>query len=77
MEEQLKKQKQNRPIVQPWSKVLVPPQVIYVIMTLSYFEDTETLIKWEKLTAACMLAWSRSSSQGSEALVTKLFLGVS
>ena len=34
---------------QPWSKGPFPHQCIHTIIFLSYFEDTETLSRWEKL----------------------------
>ena len=40
-------------IVQPWGRVLVPPQGIHVTISLSCFADTETPTRWEKLTVCC------------------------
>ena len=40
-------------IVQPWGRVLVPPQRIHITIPLSCFADTETPTKWEKLTVCC------------------------
>ena len=40
-------------IVQPWDRVLVPPQGIHITISLSYLTGTETPIKWEKLTVCC------------------------
>ena len=40
-------------IVQPWGGVLVPPQGIYITISLSCFADTVTPTRWEKLTVCC------------------------
>ena len=40
-------------IVQPWGRVLVPPQGIHITTSLSCFADTETPSRWEKLTVCC------------------------
>ena len=37
-------------IMQPWGRVLVPPQGIHTTKSLSYFSDTETPTRWQKLT---------------------------
>ena len=34
---------------QPWSKVLFPHQRIHTTISLSYFANTETPSRWEKL----------------------------
>ena len=39
-------------IVQPWGRVLVSHQRIHTAISLSCFADTETPIRWEKLTCA-------------------------
>ena len=40
-------------IVEPWGRVLVSHQRIYIAISLSYFADTETSTRWEKLTVCC------------------------
>ena len=40
-------------VVQPWDRVLIPPQRIHTTVSLSWFADAETLTTWEKLTACC------------------------
>ena len=37
-------------IMQPWGRVLVPLQGIYITISLSCFEDTETPTRWKQLT---------------------------
>ena len=39
-------------IVQSWGRVLVPPQGIHILISLSCFAETETPTRWEKLCAA-------------------------
>ena len=34
---------------QPWGKILFPPQQIHITIFLSYFADTESPSRWEKL----------------------------
>ena len=40
-------------IVQPWGRVLVPPQGIHITISLSCFADTEIPTRWEKLKLCC------------------------
>ena len=40
-------------IVQPWGRVLVPPQGIHITISLSCFADIDTPTRWEKLTVCC------------------------
>ena len=49
------KQRRSRQetVVQPWGRVLIPPQRIHTTVSLSWFADAETLTTWEKLTACC------------------------
>ena len=48
-------QKQERSsqetVVQPWGRVLVPPQGIYITIPLSCLADTETPTRWKKYAA--------------------------
>ena len=46
------KEEQSK-IVQPWGRVLVPPQGIHRTIPLICFADTETPVRWEKLTVCC------------------------
>ena len=39
--------------VQPWSRVLVSPQEIYITIFWSCFADTETPTRWKDLTVCC------------------------
>ena len=43
-------------IVQPWGRVLVPPQGIQTTTSLSCFADTESPTRWEMLTVCCSQA---------------------
>ena len=40
-------------IVQPWGKVMIPPQGIHITIPLSCFADTETPTRWEELMVCC------------------------
>ena len=40
-------------IVQPWGRVLVPPQGIRRTISLSCFADSETPTRWENLRVCC------------------------
>ena len=40
-------------IVQPWGRVLVPPQGIHITISLTCFADTEIPTRWKKLTVCC------------------------
>ena len=55
----------RKTIVQPWGNVLFHHQKIYTTISLSYFTDTETHSRWEKLKltwyAAQKLADSRKN----------------
>ena len=39
--------------MQPWGRVLVLPQEIYITVSSSRFADTETPTRWGKLTVGC------------------------
>jgi len=40
---------------QPWDNVLFPHQRIHTTISLSYFADTETSSRWEKLQYAALM----------------------
>ena len=42
--------------VQPWGRVLVPPQGIHITISLSCFADTKTPTRWKKLIVCCLQA---------------------
>ena len=48
-----REEQSGEPIVQPWGRVLVPPQGTHITISLSCFADTETRTRWEKLTVCC------------------------
>ena len=50
------KEPSRETIVQPWGKDLVPQKEMHITISLSYFADTETPSRWEKLTVCCLQA---------------------
>ena len=48
-EEEMQDQGETNSQDQHWGKILFPHQQIYTTTSLSYFTDTETLSRWEKL----------------------------
>ena len=44
-----KEDESKETLVQPWDRVLVPPQGIHRTLSLSFYAETETPTRWEKL----------------------------
>ena len=53
-------------IVQPWGRVLAPPQGMHIAISLSCFADTAIPTRWDMLTACCPQACRPHTSRNQE-----------
>ena len=53
-------------VVQPWGRVLAPPQEMHIAISLSCFADTEIPTRWDMLTACCPQAHRPQTSRNQE-----------
>ena len=53
-------------VVQPWGRVLAPPQEMHIAISLSCFADTEIPTRWDMLTACCPQARRPQTSRNQE-----------
>ena len=52
--------------VQPWGRVLAPPQGMHIAISLSCFADTAIPTRWDMLTACCPQACRPHTSRNQE-----------
>ena len=64
-------------MAQPWSRVLVSHQGIHTKVSLSYFIDTKTSTRWEKLTTFCPQAHTQDRLEPEMMMLTPTSLTTS